>query len=268
MNVLGASAAAGEPEPLLARDGSGPDGAAGSSLPPLAVYLVDDHDMFRTQLAKLIGKQPGVVICGESDNAQEAMRAIPQLRPDVVIVDISLRGMNGLDVIRELRSTVPGTQFLVLSMHDESMYAERALRAGASGYVMKQHAAEHLRDAMEHVLGGGVFFSAQLTTQLLQKLAATGAPEGVKDIEVLSPREKEIFRLIGRGLTTRDIALELQLGEKTIHSHRHQIKVKLGIRHVAELYSLSARWVEEQSRSGNVDIALEPKMQQDGLVHD
>jgi DNA-binding NarL/FixJ family response regulator len=230
---------------------------------------VEDHTWFRSQLAALITADPRLAICGEADNAAEALEKLKPAAPDLVIVDITLKGMNGLDLIRELRTRSCGAYILVLSMHDESMYAERALRAGANGYIAKHETSLQLREAIRRVLGGGVYLSRRMTTELLQKMASSGdesAPEA-KGFSSLSPREQEIFRHIGKGLTTREIAKELGLGDKTVHSHRHQIKLKLGVRHGGELYTLAARWLEEQKSGPQVGIAPPANLLQDDSVH-
>jgi DNA-binding NarL/FixJ family response regulator len=240
------------------------------SAPAVKIFLVEDHAWFRSQLAGLITTDPRLEICGEADSAAEALQKINPAAPDLVIVDITLKGMNGLDLIRELRSRSCTAFILVLSMHDESMYAERALRAGANGYIAKHETSLQLREAIRRVLGGGVYLSRRMTTELLQKMAAA-EDEAVpmsKGFSSLSPREQEIFQHIGRGMTTREIAQELNLGEKTIHSHRHQIKLKLGVRHGGELYTLAARWLEEQGPGSQVGIAPASNLLQDDAVHD
>ena len=243
----------------------------------LKIFLVEDHSWFRSQLAAIITADPRLAICGEADNAAEALERIKPASPDLVIVDITLKGMNGLDLIRELRSRSCSACILVLSMHDESMYAERALRAGANGYIAKHETSQQLREAIRRVLSGGMYLSRRMTTELLQKMAAADDDEAApvaKGFASLSPREQEIFQHIGRGLTTREIAKELELGDKTVHSHRHQIKLKLGVRHGGELYTLAARWLEEQA-SGlspdpgpQVSIAPPQNLLQDHSVHD
>lgn len=234
------------------------------------VFLVEDHVLFRTQLARMITRDPRICVCGESDNATDAIEKIEETHPDLLIVDITLKGANGLELIKELKSRSSSAVVLVLSMHDESMYAERALRAGASGYITKNQTSAQLRDAMDRVLSGGVYLSTHMTTELLQKGTAgqEAAGQKAKTVGSLSPREREIFGYIGKGFTTRDIAHELQLGEKTVHSHRYQIKAKLGIRHTAELYTLAARWVEDQKNAREVGIARDCKLQHDEGVHD
>jgi DNA-binding NarL/FixJ family response regulator len=238
--------------------------------PQVKVLLVEDHVLFRTQLAKMICRDPRICVCGETDNAAEALVKVSETQPDLLIVDITLKGTNGLELIKELRSRSCESAVLVLSMHDESMYAERALRAGASGYITKHQPSSQLRDAMDRVLNGGVYLSTQMTTELLQKVAARqeDAAQAGRGVGSLSPREREIFEYIGKGFTTRDIASELQLGEKTVHSHRYQIKAKMGIRHTAELYTLAARWVEDQKNAREVGIARDCKLQHDEGLHD
>ena len=235
---------------------------------PAKVFLVEDHVLFRTQLANLISRDSRLFVCGEADNATEALEKIKEVRPDLLIIDITLKGSNGLELIKELKTRASDAPILVLSMHDESMYAERALRAGASGYISKNQTSTQLKDAIQHVLQGDVYLSAQMTSKLLLKMTMEGepAPEA-KGVATLSPREREVFHFIGKGITTRDIAQELQLGEKTVHSHRFQIKAKLGIRHNAELYTLAARWVEDQKNPAQVGIAPGQKLQQDEGMH-
>lgn len=251
----------------------------------MKIFLVEDHAWFRSQLAALITADQNLVICGEADNATEALAKIRPASPDLIIVDITLKGMNGLDLIRELRSHGCSAFILVLSMHDESMYAERALRAGANGYIAKHETSMQLREAISSVLGGGIYLSRRMTTQLLQKMAAADDAKAPlsKGIGSLSPREREIFQHIGRGLTTREIARELELGDKTVHGHRHQIKLKLGIRHGGQLYTQAARWLEEQNaartsspvvpsdpyaRDQRVQVARSQNLLQDDSVHD
>lgn len=233
------------------------------------VFLVEDHVLFRTQLANLISRDSRLFVCGEADNATEALEKIKETNPDLLIIDITLKGTNGLELIKELRTRASDAPILVLSMHDESMYAERALRAGASGYISKSQTSAQLKDAIHHVLQGDVYLSAHMTSKLLMKMTSEEepAPEA-KGVATLSPREREIFQYIGKGFTTRDIAHELQLGEKTVHSHRFQIKAKLGIRHNAELYTLAARWVEDQKNPAQVGIAPGQKLQQDEGMHE
>jgi DNA-binding NarL/FixJ family response regulator len=232
-----------------------------SSTGPSKVFLVEDHELFRSQLARLIAKDPRFILCGESDNASKALEGIETTQPDLVIVDITLKGMNGLDLIRELNSRASGAFTLVLSMHDESMYAERALRAGASGYISKHQTSEELMTAIDRVLSGGVYLSTHMTTELLARLVTAEPELSQNGVGSLSPREMDVFQLMGKGLSTRDIAQQLHLGEKTVHSYRLQIKAKLGIKHSAELYSVAARWVEDQMGT-QVGIAQDSEFEQ------
>jgi DNA-binding NarL/FixJ family response regulator len=215
---------------------------------PRKIFLVEDHLLFRTQLARLIAKNPAHVVCGESDNAREALEMIASAQPDLVIADITLKGTSGLELIKDMKSRGVECPVLVLSMHDELMYAERALRAGASGYVAKHQLAAQLKEAIACLLEGGVYFSPRMTTRILQTAFSKPEPESEPESPgALTAREDEIFRLLGKGLSTKDIARELQLAEKTVHSHRFQIKAKLGIKHSAELYHQATRWAEDQA---------------------
>jgi DNA-binding NarL/FixJ family response regulator len=213
----------------------------------IKVFLVEDHVLFRTQLAKLIQKTPRMSVCGESDNTGDALRMIEAATPDLVIADITLKGSSGLELIKDLRARGAATPVLVLSMHDELMYAERALRAGASGYVAKHQLAAQLREAMDTLLDGGVYFSSRMKTRMLQSALINSEANPESDgVSALTDREDEIFRLIGKGFTTKDIARQLHLGEKTVHSHRFQIKAKLGLKHSAALYNQATRWSNDQ----------------------
>lgn len=212
----------------------------------IKVLLVEDHLMFRTQVARLITRDPRMVICGESDNTADALRMMESAEPDLVLVDISLRKASGLELIREVRARASKAAVLVLSMHDESMYAERALKAGANGYLAKHQASAQLTAAVEQVLRGGVYLSARMTTAVLKALVTASAQPEKTGLESLTDRELEVFRHLGHGLTTSEIAERMHLAEKTVHSHRLQIKERLGIKHTAELYHHAAHWIEHQ----------------------
>jgi DNA-binding NarL/FixJ family response regulator len=239
-------------------------------LPPAGlrtVFLVEDHAVFREQLARMLARDARFRVCGEADNIGDALAQIIADKPDLVLADVTLKGDSGLELIKRLQSRDCTIPVLVLSMHEESVYAERALRAGASGYLTKHQASEHLGPAITRVLEGNIYLSAEMTRSLLQRMGGRPADRAPADLASLSAREQEIFGWIGRGLSTREIALRLHLGDKTVHSHRHQIKAKLGIRHSAELYNLAARWVEERSTSSKVGIAPNQKMQQNESPH-
>lgn len=199
------------------------------------IFLAEDHGMFRAQLARLIGKHHGMTICGESDNASEALDMIRQQVPDLVIVDIALKGSSGLDLIRDLKDCCPHVFAIVLSLHDESVYAERAFRAGASGYVPKHHLASQLGPAIERALKGETHLSTGLTWRMLRSAASSQLVTDNQRQSSLSPREAEISWLLGQGLTTGEIADQLHLEESAVHSHRLHIKAKLGFKARTEL---------------------------------
>lgn len=205
------------------------------------IFLVEDHAMFRAQLAKMIVKYEGMLVCGEADNALDALTMIRMQSPDLVIVDISLRGSSGLDLIRDLKTHIPGIRVIVLSMHDESVYAERALRAGACGYIAKHQLAVQFAPAIDRVLKGEIHLSVGMTIRMLRSAPSAGTLENHPRLALLSAREAEIFQMLGLGLSTRQIAERLDIGEKTVHSHRLHIKEKLGFKHGAELYCQAAR---------------------------
>jgi DNA-binding NarL/FixJ family response regulator len=207
---------------------------------PIKVFLAEDHELFRTQLAKLIERNPRFVICGGADNIKDCLLMIETAHPQLVIVDITLKGGSGLELVKGIKARAEQTMALVLSMHDESMYAERALKAGASGYITKHKTPEQLMAAIECVLNGGVYLSTRMTTELLGQLSAITPESSKEDITSLSHRELEIFHLLEKGLSPREIANELHLGEKTVYSYRLHIKAKLGIKHSGELYSFAA----------------------------
>ncbi len=211
---------------------------------PKRVLIVDDHPVLRRGLTALIDSEPDLTACGEAASAAEALAAVRELRPDMVVVDLELGGRDGLDFVKELKTRDPRVPALVFSMHDESVYAERALRAGARGYVDKQQLDETVLVAIHRVLDGGTYMSGKLERRLAgrfldgRKLAA-GSP-----LEALSDRELEVFRWIGQGRGTREIAETLSLSVKTIESHREHIKNKLGIQTAAQLAQRAAQWVE------------------------
>jgi DNA-binding NarL/FixJ family response regulator len=199
------------------------------------IMLVDDHPILRQGLAQLISQDDEFFVCGQFEDANSALMSIPTLKPDLVVVDLTLKGGNGLELIKSLKTHYPKLLVLVLSMHDEMVYAERALRAGASGYVMKQEAPEQLVIGLRRVLAGDISLSDKMSARLMHQLvggrrAATGSP-----VERLSDRELEVFNLIGQGRGTRQIADQLHLSIKTVESHRAHIKQKLDLKTSAEL---------------------------------
>jgi DNA-binding NarL/FixJ family response regulator len=199
------------------------------------VFLVDDHPIVRQGLALLINREPDMVICGEADSAPAALQSIPAASPDVVVVDISLDGPDGLDLLKAIRLKDPVLPVLILSMHDESSYAERSLRAGANGYIMKQEATEKVLIAIRRILQGKVYLSERLTNCMLEKYVYGTTSSKNDPLSKLSDRELEVFRLIGAGHGTRQIADELHVSIKTVESYQAHIKEKLGLRNAREL---------------------------------
>jgi DNA-binding NarL/FixJ family response regulator len=206
------------------------------------VLLVDDHPIVRQGLALLIDREPDLSVCGEADGAHTAFRAITTLRPDIVVLDISLNGPDGLDVLKEIRLKSASMPVLMLSMHDESIYAERAMRAGANGYIMKQEATEKVLVAIRRILQGEVYLSDRLTNTMLQQYMRGTSSQKKSPLVNLTDRELEVFRLIGEGHGTRQIADELHLSVKTIESYQAHIKEKLALRNARELVQHAIEW--------------------------
>lgn len=212
------------------------------------VLLVEDHPMLREHLAHLIREQPGMEICGETDNAPSALDLILRTQPDIAIVDISLRGTSGLELIKDIKSRGITVPVLVLSMHDENLYAERALRAGARGYITKNEASSVVIEAIRTVLTGGVYVSSQLAAKIIKRVAIGGAAQaGQSGMDLLADRELEVFELIGSGRTVREIAELLNLGESTVDTYRARIKEKLGLRTAAEVVLRAGQWVKDRN---------------------
>lgn len=211
------------------------------------VVLVEDHPMFRERLAHLINKDLHMTVCGEADNIRDAMEVIENTKPDIAIVDISLNGPGGLELIKNLKAQGIKVPVLVLSMHDEALYAERVLRAGASGYITKNEASSEVRAAIQKVLSGDIYLSPDTTSRLLQRLSGSQVEPRASGIASLTDRELEVFRLLGSGFNSREIADQLGLGETTVNSYRFRIRIKLHIKNAAELYQHAANWVREQA---------------------
>ncbi len=198
------------------------------------VFIVDDHPLLRQGLALLINREQDLVVCGEAAEAQTAMKEIAAQKPDILIADISLNGPDGLDLLKNLRGLYPSLPVLILSMHDESIYAERALRARANGYIMKQEATEKVLVAVRRILGGDIYLSDRMANKLLHQYIS-GAPADMTRLSALSDRELEVFRLIGEGRSTRQIAEKLHLSIKTVETYQAHIKEKLSLQSGREL---------------------------------
>ncbi|MBP7141735.1 MAG: response regulator transcription factor [Opitutaceae bacterium] len=214
------------------------------------ILLVDDHPFMRAGLAQLIDRQPDLAVCGEAGNPAEALRALPALKPDLVLTDLTMPGRGGLEFIKDMLAAAPSLAVLVVSMHDEIVYAERALRAGARGYVMKEAGGDKLLAAIRQVLDGEVHVSPRITARILDALSGTRPRGSTSPIQKLTDREFEIFQLIGHGKSTREIAAQLHLSSKTIDVHRSHIKEKLGLKDVTSLVRHAVRWVESGGRPG------------------
>jgi DNA-binding NarL/FixJ family response regulator len=208
------------------------------------VLIVDDHPIVRQGLAQLISHEPDITICGGAETVSDAIEQIARIQPDLVLIDISLRDSNGLDLLSQIRSVSENARTLVWSMFDESVYAERALRAGAMGYVNKQEPVETVIEAVRQVLRGNVYLSNKLAAHLVRRVGGV-APVAESPISPLSNRELEVFTMIGRGLTTNEIANRLNLSSKTVETHRERIKLKLNLRNACELSRRAVLWVLE-----------------------
>jgi DNA-binding NarL/FixJ family response regulator len=209
------------------------------------ILIVDDHPLVREGLRQMIDRNPDLVVCGEAPDAAEALKAVAELKPDLVLVDISLGGTNGIDLIKSLKSKYDDLPVMVVSMHDESLYAERALRAGAMGYVMKHEPTKVVMAAISKVLGGDIFLSEKMSTSMLAKLMRGKSEEMVSPIEQLSDRELEVFQMLGQGKGTRQIAEELNLTIPTINSFRARIKEKLHFKNSTEMMLHAIQWYRE-----------------------
>jgi len=212
------------------------------------VFLIDDHPVLRKGLGRLIDDQPDFAMCGEAESPAEAMRLLPAAKADVVIVDLTLKGGDGLELCKQIRDRFSALPILVVSMHDESLYAERALKAGARGYVMKQEPQETIMSALRMVASGEVYLSAKMSAKLLRSFSGVKSDSDLAPLERLTNRELEIFRLIGEGQSVRTIAEKLFLSTKTVEAHKEHIKLKLNLKSSNELlqYAIETRVSEKQ----------------------
>jgi DNA-binding NarL/FixJ family response regulator len=206
------------------------------------ILLVDDHPMVRQGLARLINDEADLCVCGEADSASAALAMLNSVQPDLAVVDISMGGVDGIELVKELRNVRPQMPTLVLSMHDESLYAERVLRAGAKGYVTKQEAPDKVMTAIRRVLAGDVYVSQKIASRLLKAVTGPQKEPMLSPLDRLSDRELQVFRLIGSGLSVREIAEKLFLSVKTIETHREHIKEKLNLKSAAELLRYAVQY--------------------------
>lgn len=206
------------------------------------VVIVEDHPMFRERLAELINKEPDLEVCGEAANIRDGFELITQGSAEVAIIDITLQGSSGLELLKNLKAAGVELPVLVLSMHDESLYAERVLRAGARGYITKSEASAKIMIALRQVLAGEIYLSTKMSTKILGQLAGSG--ERASGLARLTDRELEVFNLIGRGQTTREISANLGLGAATVETYRARIKEKLQLENGARLQQQALQWVQ------------------------
>jgi DNA-binding NarL/FixJ family response regulator len=218
----------------------------GQPPPKRRILIVDDHPMMRQGLAQLINNEPDLVTCCEAETAGQALDAIVRQPPELVLADITLPDKSGLELIKDIQALHPGLAVLVISMHDESLYAERVLRAGGRGYIMKQEGGEKLMEAIRQVLAGRIYVSGKMSARILEIFSGRRAAGETSPVENLTDREFEVFQLIGQGKSTRQIADKLHLSVKTVEVHRVNIKAKLKLESASELVHFAVRWAENQ----------------------
>lgn len=212
------------------------------------ILIVDDHPAVREALTLRIGRQPDLDVCGEASDMNEALRLVAETQPDLAVVDISLKGSNGIDLIKRIKDRAPDVRMLVCSMHSESLYAERALRAGAMGYINKDQATDKIIDAIRRILDGKVYLSDAMAERMLQRAVGKSQTEAARSpLDVLADRELEVFRLIGQGVKTAEIAEQLHLSVKTIETYRDRIRQKLDLSNGTELARNATQWVLENT---------------------
>lgn len=217
------------------------------SVPKSGIVIVDDHPMMREGLAQLIAQEPGWELLGQAGTAHEALDLVGKLKPHLLIADITLPGKSGLELIKDVQVMHPETFTLVVSMHDEALYAERVLRAGAKGYVMKQEGGKRLLEAIRQVLGGQIAVSEKMASRILEIFSAGRTQTNSSPVQSLSDREFEVFQLIGKGSDVREIAEHLHISIKTAEVHRTNIKQKLKLKSIGELIRYAVRWVDSES---------------------
>lgn len=217
--------------------------------PKKRVLLVDDHPVMRQGLAQVINQQEDLRVCCEAADANQAMQRIAASKPELAVVDISLEGKSGLELIKDLQALHPEVPVLVMSMHDESLYAERALRAGARGYVMKKAGGEAVLQAIRQVLSGRIYVSEKMSERILEVFSGARSTKHQSPIEMLTDREFEVFKLIGEGCITREIARRLHISPKTVDVYRQNLKEKLNLPSATSLIQHAVRWVETQNRT-------------------
>ncbi len=216
----------------------------GNASPKRKILIVDDHPIFREGLTQSINREPDLTVCGDVEDAAQALDALHRLKPDLIVLDLTLPGKSGLELIKDLQALAPDLALLVVSMHDESLYASRTLRAGARGYIMKQESPQTLLRAIRLVLEGRIYVSDKMSAQILENYSGRRASGSHSPIEQLSDREFEIFHLIGQGRSNRAIAQQLHLSLKTVAVHQGNIRRKMNLASSADLIRFAVRWAE------------------------
>ncbi len=211
------------------------------------IVVVDDHPMVRERLAELINREPDLQVCGEAEDRSGALQVIATTQPHLAIVDLTLKASHGMDLIKDLQALHPNVRVLVVSMQEESLYAERVIRAGARGYITKQEATRRVMQAIRTVLAGEVYLSQQLASQLLTRVVGQQRPDAALSVSSLADRELQVFELIGRGFSTRQVAEHLHLDVKTIETYRARIKEKLTLKDASELLQRAIAWVHSRT---------------------
>ncbi len=210
------------------------------------IFLVDDHPLIRSGLAQIIEEEPDLTICGQAKNAAEAMKGVKDSAPDLVVVDLSLEGSNGIELIKNLKALYPDLEFMMFSMHDERVFAQRALRAGARAFVMKHESKDTIKTAIRRALSGNIYVSERVSEQLLHQIVSGTASDKGSPVDKLTDRELEVIQLIGKRLSTREVPKALTVSVKTVESHRAHIKEKLELSSGNELVKFAIQWVEHE----------------------
>jgi DNA-binding NarL/FixJ family response regulator len=213
------------------------------------ILIVDDHPIVRQGFTLLLNQEPDLIVCGEAEEPRQALELAAAVDPELVLVDISLKESNGIELIKDLRARFPSLPILVVSLHDENVYAERTLRAGAKGFVMKAEPTEVLLQAIRTVLSGELYLSKRMRTKMLDRMFSSARSGDVSPVDALSDRELEVFQLIGEGLGTRTIADRLSLSVKTVETHKSRIKTKLHLRDGTELIQYAVKWALSEHRT-------------------
>lgn len=221
--------------------------------PAKRILIVDDHPMMRTGLAQLIGNEPDLKVAAEADTAGQAIDLVAKQKFDLALLDISLPDKNGLELIKDLRALKPELPILVVSMHDEMIYAERVLRAGGRGYIMKQEGGQKFLKAIRAVLAGQVFVSEAMSSRIMEIFSGRSPEQSGSPVQKLSDREFEVFQLVGQGVGTRETSEKMHLSIKTVEVHRANIKGKLGLKNATELLRFATRWVDAQGQAQKQD---------------